>query len=239
MRSNEAEAMASGGVRIIAGKWRSRRLAMPDPSRTRPMPDRVRESVFDILASRYALPGTLPAVEVADLFAGTGGMGFEALSRGASGCDFVERDREAVAVLRENAAALHVDSSCRIHRANAWTLPLSSPRPSQPYGLIFVDPPYADVRGPSPTRRVSRLLSDFVRAGWVDATSIVVLHHPADIRFVFGADSSWTVDDQRTYGSAGISLAVLAAVPSPEPSSLADAPECSASNPMANESATS
>ena len=78
-------------MRIIGGKWRSRRLSFPRWGRTRPMPDRIRESIFDILASRFGLCGTLPSLKVADLFAGSGSMGWEAVSRGASGCDFIEK----------------------------------------------------------------------------------------------------------------------------------------------------
>jgi len=197
-----------GAVRIIAGKWRSRRLAVPPSSSTRPMPDRIRESVFDILASRFGFPGTLPPIAVADLFAGSGGMGFEALSRGAATCDFVERDKTALAVLRRNAAALAADASCRILRADAWTLPLSRPVPASPFGLVFVDPPYDDARDPSPTGRVGRLLSDIVRARWTDAASILVIHHPKEITFDLSPPFPWRIDDHRIYGSAGITFVV-------------------------------
>ncbi|MCH7814456.1 MAG: RsmD family RNA methyltransferase [Planctomycetes bacterium] len=82
-------------MRIIAGRWRSRRIAAPPSRTTRPFPDRIKEAVFDILGARWGSPGTVPPLWVADLFAGSGSLGLEAVSRGARGCVFVERDRAA------------------------------------------------------------------------------------------------------------------------------------------------
>ena len=193
-------------MRIIGGKWRSRRISFPRSKRTRPMPDRIRESIFDILASHFGLPGALPPLKVADLFAGSGSMGWEAVSRGASGCDFIEKDFEAAAVLRDNARALAADASCRILRGDAWVMPLATPAPPQPYGLIFLDPPYADSADVSPVGRIGRLLSDLSRARWVDAATIVVLHHPARVDCTLDAASGWRIMDQRTYGTSRVTF---------------------------------
>lgn len=193
-------------MRIIAGKWGSRRLAAPDTRRTRPMPDRIREAIFAILASRYELPGAMPPFPVADLFAGSGGMGLEAVSRGASGCDFIERGREASATLRKNLKSLDAGPACRVVMADAWTAPLTTPRPPQPFGLLIVDPPYSDARDSGPHGRVATLLSDLYRASWADGESTIVLHHEADIEYAADERARWTVYDRRVYGRAAITF---------------------------------
>ena len=106
-------------MRIIGGKWRSRRIEFPSDPGTRPMPDRMREAVFDILVSRFGCPGGLPPIDVVDLFAGSGSLGLEAISRGAAACDFVERRKPALAVLRRNLVQLESGATCRIVAGNA------------------------------------------------------------------------------------------------------------------------
>ena len=195
-------------MRIIGGKWRSRRLTLPRTSRTRPMPDRIRESVFDILASRFDLPGELPPFDVADLFAGSGGMGLEALSRGARRCDFVERSPSAIQTLRANVRGLSAQTTCRIHPADAWTMPLTTPRRAEGYGLIFVDPPYQDSGDAARGGKVPTLLSDLYRASWADERTLVVIHHPRRVAYDPNDDSQWRVWDHRVYGTAGITFVI-------------------------------
>ncbi len=172
------------------------------------MPDRIREAIFAILASHFGLPGTLPRVKVADLFAGSGSMGWEAVSRGAAGCDFIERDPNALGVLRENARTLDAEPSCRILRGDAWVMPLATARPAEPYGLIFLDPPYADSRDASVRGRVGRLLSDLCRARWVMDGTVVVLHHPVRVTYEVDPGSGWEVVSRRSYGTSGITFLV-------------------------------
>ncbi len=193
-------------IRIIAGAWRSRKLSVPATRRTRPMPDRIRGSIFDILAARFDLGGMLPDFNVADLFAGSGGMGLEALSRGAAECRFVERGRPALRVLRDNISTLDAASACEILNADAWTAPLTTPRPESAYGLLFVDPPYADARDTSPGGRVPILLADLYRAGWADERSTLVLHHEADITWAPIGRAPWVVHDRRTHGGAAVTF---------------------------------
>lgn len=202
-------------MRIIAGKWRSRRIDLPPTDRTRPMPDRVREAVFDILASWFELPGRIPPLAVADLFAGSGSLGLEALSRGAAGCRFVERAGPALAVLKSNLRTLEAGPDCGVLRANAWTCALNTPRPPAPYGLLFLDPPYADARDTSPTGRVPRLLTDLFRAAWAGADSILVLHHEERVAHQAPPDSAWRTLDRRAYGSTGVTF--LSAAPNHDP----------------------
>lgn len=123
-------------TRIIAGRFGGRRLVAPRGRGTRPTADRVREAWMSILGP--ALPGAV----VLDLFAGTGALGLEALSRGAARVDFVERDAGALDVLRRNVADLGVDADCRIIRADA--LRYVAGLPPGAYDVALADPPYRD-----------------------------------------------------------------------------------------------
>ena len=145
-------------MRVIAGALRGATLHAPEGRNTRPITDRVKESLFNILGHRFGTLAELPPVAVLDLFAGSGALGIEAISRGAATCLFVERDRAAVRVLRENLSRLRLDEVARIAAENAWTMRVP-PAAGAGYGLIFVDPPYRDAEEPL---RVADLLD---RAG--------------------------------------------------------------------------
>jgi 16S rRNA (guanine966-N2)-methyltransferase len=119
-------------VRIVAGSFRGRRLQAPAGRATRPTADRVREALFSIL-------GPLDGVRVLDLFAGSGALGIEALSRGAAAAVFVDSDPRAVAAIRRNLEAVGLDS--RVHRRDAIAY-LREPRDG-PFELVFLDPPYS------------------------------------------------------------------------------------------------
>jgi len=122
-------------VRIIAGAWRGRPLHAPPGHATRPTSDRAREGLFSMLQSRL---GTFEGLQVADLFAGTGALGLEALSRGAAHCTFVEKDRNALDSLRRN-----VDRLGAADRADVRALAAEhAPPPRRPCDLILMDPPY-------------------------------------------------------------------------------------------------
>ncbi len=136
-------------MRVIAGLFRGRTLEAPPGEVTRPITDRVKETLFNILGHRLALPGELPGLDVLDLFAGSGSLGIEALSRGARSCLFVERDRQALRCLRQNVEDLKIDAVCTILADNAWTMRL--PQRNAGFGLIFVDPPYRDTQSPQRT----------------------------------------------------------------------------------------
>lgn len=153
-------------LRVIAGEFRGMRLAAPEVGQTRPITDRVKETLFNILGARYALPGGLPPFDVLDVFAGTGALGIEALSRGARGCVFVERDRRVLPTLRSNVERIADRARVLVRTDNAWTMRYDTagapppraaavgtiPAPSEErlgasgFGLIFMDPPYADTR---------------------------------------------------------------------------------------------
>ncbi|MCH7873340.1 MAG: RsmD family RNA methyltransferase, partial [Planctomycetes bacterium] len=141
-------------MRIIAGKWRSRQLKRPDTAATRPMPDRIKEAIFNSLGARYGSPGALPALRVADLFAGSGSLGLEALSRGAASCCFVEDNVDALAALRLNVEALGAKSSASIAVRDAWAYGASAAG-REPFDLIFLDPPYRETEDSSDDGRVA------------------------------------------------------------------------------------
>ena len=122
-------------MRIIAGEWRGRPLDAPPGEATRPTADRVRETLFSMLVSRL---GSFDDLAVADLFAGSGALGLEALSRGAARATFVERDSAAVAAIRRNAERLGASNRVQILGGSALALPRS-----EPFDLILADPPYA------------------------------------------------------------------------------------------------
>jgi 16S rRNA (guanine966-N2)-methyltransferase len=139
-------------VRIIAGKWRGRPLEVPPGRATRPTADRVRETLFSMLASRI---GSFGDLRVADLFAGSGALGFEALSRGAAHATFVESDRAAAAAIRRNAEKLGVQ--IEVLSGSALALPRSDS-----FDLIFADPPYTAGSGSAAVQAVAN-------AGWLAA----------------------------------------------------------------------
>ncbi|MBN1321856.1 MAG: 16S rRNA (guanine(966)-N(2))-methyltransferase RsmD [Thermoleophilia bacterium] len=124
-----------GSVRIVAGAKRGRRLKVARGDATRPTSERVREAIFDVL-------GPVDGLMVLDLFAGTGAMGLEALSRGATHCVFVEEDPAVAAVLRENIAALGYDSRSRLILAGYEQAARGLALGRRGFDLLFVDPPY-------------------------------------------------------------------------------------------------
>lgn len=126
-------------MRVIAGRARGVRLAAPRGMHTRPTADRVREALFSILQSRCDLNG----IHVLDMCAGTGGLGIEALSRGAASCCFIENDRNAVTCLRKNLSAAHCGAQAQVMELDLLTaLQLLAARKRR-FGMIFFDPPYA------------------------------------------------------------------------------------------------
>lgn len=132
-RSGKAAARPPGRIRIIAGRFRGRRIAVPDSPGLRPTPERTRETLFNWLQ------GHLDGARVLDLFAGSGALGFEALSRGASEVVLVEKERRACLQLSEVAASLDAER-CQVVQADALSWPRSE---RQAFDLILIDPPFA------------------------------------------------------------------------------------------------
>lgn len=175
-------------MRIIAGAWRGRVLKAPAGDATRPSADRVREALFSMLASRL---GSFEGLAVADLFAGTGALGLEALSRGAAACVFVEQDRAALDALRANIATLAATGTeVRAQAVNAL-----GPAP-RPYDLMMLDPPY-EMRAGVPT------LERLARLGWLAPGALASVESARGDAVVPGG---FAIEAERRYGAARITL---------------------------------
>ena len=153
-------------MRIIAGEWRGRTLRAPEGLATRPTADRTRETLFNMLASRL---GSFEGLAVADLFAGSGALGLEALSRGAATCLFAENDAAAVRALRANIAALRAQERCDVRAGSALTLGPAK----APLDLILIDPPYGSGAGAVALDKLSRL-------GWAGPATWIALETGRD-----------------------------------------------------------
>lgn len=152
-------------MRIVGGKFRGHSVAPPHGSATRPTSDRVRESIFNILA--HGIEGLeLEDARVLDLFAGTGALGLEAISRGARFCQFVEESAEARGLIRKNADALGVIGQVKIWRRDATKLGPCAPQPG--FDLVFADPPYGKGLG-------DKALASLIEGQWLNPGAIVVL----------------------------------------------------------------
>jgi len=143
-------------VRIIAGKWRGRAIEAPTGIGTRPTADRARETLFSMLESRI---GSFEDLRVADLFAGSGALGLEALSRGAAEAVFVESDPKAQAIIRSNAGKL--GAVVEVRGGSALALPRA-----EPFDLIFADPPYEPGSG-SAARKAIANAEWLAPGGWM------------------------------------------------------------------------
>ena len=157
-------------MRIVGGRFRGRSLAGPRSSAIRPTTDRTRESLFNILAHGHA--ERLTGARVLDLFAGTGALGLEALSRGAAFVMFVERSTEGRALLRANMDALGVAGISKVFRRDATEL--GAIGALRPFDLVFADPPYG--KG-----LCARALESAAVGGWLAPDALVLLEERADV----------------------------------------------------------
>lgn len=174
-------------MRIIAGQWRGRVLGAPRGDTTRPTADRTREALFSMLASRF---GSFEGLRVADLFAGSGALGLEALSRGAATCTFVEQDRQALDALRANVDTLNAKADIRAQ--SVMTL-----APAQePFDLVLMDPPYRTSAGQVALDRCRRL-------GWIADGAIVSIETERGERIDV---TGFAIEAERVYGKAKITL---------------------------------
>jgi 16S rRNA (guanine966-N2)-methyltransferase len=186
-------------MRIVGGRFRGRALAAPGDDRTRPTSDRVRESVFNILA--HGVPGfTMDGVRVLDLFAGTGALGVEALSRGAAYCLFVEEDADARGTIRRNVEAFGLTGVTKIFRRDATTLGPAENRGK--FGLAFLDPPYGK-------ELAERALTSAAAGAWLahDAVAVIEERKGTTITLPAGFDAL----DLRTWSDTQVTFARFSA----------------------------
>lgn len=174
-------------TRIVAGRWGGRRLQTPKGDGTRPTSDRVREAMFSSIESEL---GPLDGLRVLDLFAGSGALGLEAASRGATHVDLVESDRRAAAVISINLRELGADGA-EVHRTTAARF--VGDLPTKAYDLVLLDPPYAIA-----TEEVGRLLTEIARAGGLAADGLVVVERSSRTPFTWPDGLSALRD--RAYG---------------------------------------
>jgi 16S rRNA (guanine966-N2)-methyltransferase len=187
-------------MRVIAGKLRGSVLTTSPGRHTRPITDRVKESLFNILGHRFGTPGLLPDIAVLDLFAGSGAFGIECLSRGARSCLLVEQDQRTLRVLRANLDRLRLSEVARVSAENAWTMRIPPVAPDG-YGLIFVDPPYRDV---ADTNRVLDLLER--TAGRLSEGGVVVFRHARSAGFSVEPLRWLRCVDERSFGTMRVLL---------------------------------
>ncbi|MGB7256462.1 MAG: 16S rRNA (guanine(966)-N(2))-methyltransferase RsmD [Pseudolabrys sp.] len=160
-------------MRVVGGRLRSRPLAAPKSDAVRPTADRLREALFNILVHAYGDPVT--GARVLDLFAGTGALGIEAISRGAAYALFVDEGVEARALLRNNVEALGLGGVTRIFRRDATQL--GPAHPIEPFSLVFLDPPY----GQSLAEKALTAARD---GDWLAADALAVVEEAADANFI-------------------------------------------------------
>jgi 16S rRNA (guanine966-N2)-methyltransferase len=182
-------------MRVVGGKFRGRALVSPDHQGVRPTSDRVRESVFNILA--HGIDGfDIDGIRVLDLFAGTGALGLEAISRGAAYCLFVEDGAESRGLIRTNVEAFGLTGVTRIFRRDATSMGPAGNMAG--FSLAFLDPPYGKGFG----ELALRSLRD---GQWLLPGAIAVWEERADVQAVW--PEGYTELDRRTYGDTQVTFA--------------------------------
>jgi 16S rRNA (guanine966-N2)-methyltransferase len=201
------ETRSSGALRIIGGRWRGRRLKVPDLPGLRPTPDRVRETLFNWLAPR------IEGARCLDLFAGTGALGLEALSRGAARVVLVEREFQALKALRAHVSALGAEGLAQVVEADAlrWL-----ERPAEPFDVVFLDPPFS--RG-----LISPVVERLGSGPWLAPEARIYLETEAALE-VPPLPSGWMLHRSRRAGSVRYHLAVPALVAGSDTRAAGDPP---------------
>ena len=181
-------------MRIVAGTLKGRAIVAPEGHATRPTSDRARQAIFNVLEhAAWAEP--LQGVRVMDLFAGSGALGFEAISRGAGFCLFVETEEGARGAIRENADAFGVMGATRVHRRSAIDLGGRPGSDGEAFGLVFLDPPYRQGLG-------EQALAGLLAGNWLAPDATVVLERGSDEPEI--ETPGYDRLDARDYGAARV-----------------------------------
>jgi 16S rRNA (guanine966-N2)-methyltransferase len=180
-------------LRIIAGSFRGRSISAPKSAATRPTADRTREAIFNLLAHRGDF--TFEGARVVDLFAGSGAFGFEAMSRGAAFCLFVESDAAARGAIRDNIEALGLFGATRLHRRSATALGEKPAGLGEPFTLAFLDPPYRKEFAP-------QALSALRAGAWLAKGALIVIEQAKDEPPA--ASDGYVEIDRRVYGDTQV-----------------------------------
>lgn len=184
-------------MRIIAGKFRGKQLIPPSDDSIRPTADRVRESIFDILSSR--LGHNLDGLRVLDLFAGTGALGLEAISRGATSAVFVDTGAEARGLIRDHIEAFGIAGIAKLLRRDATALGPSGTMGA--FDLVFLDPPYSQGLG-------EKALASARDGGWIAPGATIVLEESSDV--IPALAPGFILEDSRKYGAAAVHIISMA-----------------------------
>lgn len=183
-----------GAVRIITGAWRGRSIEVPAGQLIRPTADRVRQALFNRIAHAFAESGfQLTGARILDVFAGTGALGLEALSRGAAQCTFIDRNPDAVALLKRNVAKLGAEDRAVVMNADGAHLP----RAATACDLVFLDPPYGE-------GLVTPALHGLDRQGWLKPGALVAVE--TDAAEPEPAAENFKLVDRRAYGRVAVSF---------------------------------
>lgn len=178
-------------MRIVAGRFKGTAIAAPKSQATRPTSDRLRETIFNILA--HGLDFDLEDRRVLDLFAGTGALGFEAVSRGARHCTFIEEAADARGVIRRNMETLGLNGVAKIFRRDATRL--GQPGTIEPFDLVFADPPYGKGLG-------EKALKSAADGGWLKPEAVCVLEERASVQIEIPA--GFSEEDRRQAGDSQV-----------------------------------
>jgi 16S rRNA (guanine966-N2)-methyltransferase len=173
-------------MRVVGGRLKGRNLASPSSRDIRPTADRLRESLFNILIHAYDDP--VSGARVLDLFAGTGALGIEAISRGAKFALFVDNGTEARALLRNNVESLGLGGMTKVYRRDATSL--GPAHPMEPFSLVFLDPPYAK-------NLAEQALASLRDGGWLTRTALLVVEEAKAAEFL--APDGFTELERRVY----------------------------------------
>jgi 16S rRNA (guanine966-N2)-methyltransferase len=182
-------------MRIVAGQFRGRPLAAPEGTRTRPTSDRVREAIFNMLEHSIA-DFAFSGLRVLDLFAGTGALGLEALSRGAAFCLFVEDDAAARGLIRRNIETLGLTGATKVFRRDAGNLGQAGDRGN--FGLVFLDPPYEQ-------GLAQRALISAAAGGWLAPSAVAVIEDSR--RTAMALPQGFAALEQRVWGDTQVLFA--------------------------------
>ena len=186
-------------MRVISGSARGTKLRTLDLPHLRPMLDRVKEALFNIIRD------SLEGARVLDLFGGCGALGIEALSRGAASCVFVENDPKLARLLAGNVVKCHMSDRSEILQADFFSLPRSRPpAPVLPADLVFADPPYAFVDDPNRRAKLFDVLEGMARE-WIRPGAVVMLHHEP-MPHALWPTRLMECFDRRVYGRSQITL---------------------------------
>lgn len=181
-------------MRIVAGRLKGRAIVAPEGQGTRPTSDRARQAVFNVL-EHAAWSEPLAGARVMDLYAGSGALGFEAMSRGAAFCLFVETADEARGAIRENADAYGLMGATRVHRRDATDLGTRPGSAGEAFTLAFVDPPYGKGLG-------EQTLTRLIEGNWLAPGAVVVFERGATEPEI--ETPGYEQLDQRDYGAARV-----------------------------------